>query len=796
MKRIRTISSIIVFSIFYLISSQLLAQNCDQGYLATPDMFSSYCKASFINDINSDRKFVQDYLTSDKQTCWEVFSDRERNTLFHDPDGATIESDHLEYMERVAVKEVRGNWLLVYSPIYYDGRKKITDYRRGWIKASNLLLSNYSMLNEKSSPKKAMVLITIPLDESGKRTGDKITKEILDNKFYNKPTAIPSNENGKVAKKFDIYFIVKETAGAVLLSKADLISGSQKEIDVIALGWMPKLKITYWDHRVCLEVASSPRAVEYYGDTVIPSFKTIENLDKCIDNQYFNRADVYHTDNVTNERPDPYIMRKPILENIDQQRKKVATIAQLKNERKDSSMPPEVVDRKLQKTKQKLQNVNIVFVVDGTYSMSNYYPSIASSIEEIIRSNRIKNSNNILRFGLIVYRDYADGKDAYDVTPVTSNYQKIIDKVKTTRCFSKDNDLPEAQYNGIINGLPSVGLDKDHSNVLVLIGDAGNHEKDEKGYVLNDVVNTISEYECSMIAFQVYNGAPMAFQDFNYNAQDLLTETAKKYTNFDNNVELKKINVENTYKLIFNTPTADIQDIFMFGRFTYADTDDRMDTRVLEQNIDEAINDYILRVDKIKALLESIYNIENVKNVFTSEFQEFLKRRGFSEKEIEILKAAGDVTTTGYTSMQFYDNPEDAYQPVVFLSSSEKGILESRLKDLIKRTRASTRLKETFQNVLIELSSELLGDVSDEVIKDKSLDDIWNIILGVPYGGGNTYMGRKRLGDFVLLTDEEFKDFYYPFRSKAEMFMKNNYRDSKFILANQNFYWIPLSDLP
>ena len=104
---------------------------------------------------------------------------------------------------------------------------------------------------------------------------------------------------------------------------------------------------------------------------------------------------------------------------------------------------------------------------------------------------------------MAVYRDYPDGKNLLDLEPLTFDYDKIIAKVKETKCFSNDKNLPEAMYNGLINGIEKAGFNPSYSNVVVLIGDAGNHEPDPKGNTLEKAINTLYNYEASLIAFQV-----------------------------------------------------------------------------------------------------------------------------------------------------------------------------------------------------------------------------------------------------------------------------------------------------
>ena len=373
-KQNRTLS--LLLGLFMILAGQVsFSQSCGE-FLTVPEQLDGYCKSSFIKAINNGNISLND-LNYTGESCWYVFSDRSNNTCYKRPNGYARGT--LGFMERVLVKEVRGNWLHVYSP------ESGSQYQeRGWIKAEFVLLSIYSLLNEKSTPRKAMILISLSnMDHTVLENDD-----ILANKFYNKPSAVPGNFNNKTAKKFVIYFILKEESGAVLLSKTDKLKSSQAELQVDVPGWIPKVNVTFWDHRVCLEPASlesSASAVQDYAGKPLPVFDTREELNAFIQSQVYSPRDVIKKYQVDTSRPDAYVMRMPILKHHDERLKEVACIAQIADSNQKTFTYD--VERKIQELKTKLNNVNILFVVDGTESMRKYYPSVAKSIERIIKVN-------------------------------------------------------------------------------------------------------------------------------------------------------------------------------------------------------------------------------------------------------------------------------------------------------------------------------------------------------------------------------------------------------------------------
>ena len=71
----------------------------------------------------------------------------------------------------------------------------------------------------------------------------------------------------------------------------------------------------------------------------------------------------------------------------------------------------------------------------------------------MINQKILQSNNSSLRIGAYNLRDYADGKDVLNVEPLTTNFNKVKKFISQTKCQSKDNDLPEAQFNGILNGI-------------------------------------------------------------------------------------------------------------------------------------------------------------------------------------------------------------------------------------------------------------------------------------------------------------------------------------------------------
>lgn len=777
----------LVLLVFTLSIGRVGAQirTCTSGYLALPSTIDSAATHPYLESIYSGRISLEEVLQEGASNgCWLVYSDRRKNPLYVKPN--VLGNDTLTFMEEVAVKRVEGQWMEVYSLIQSKGGKLYHNVNRGWIHVRNILLTPYAELNTRGFPKKGMVLVSLAgLDRDAINSG-----QILQKKFYHQPSASAGNYLGKVARKFDIYFVLKQERDAVLLSKADRLNGGLAARSSAVMGWIPNANITDWDSRVCLEPSTRRAAVDQYADREIPVYDDKPGLQTLLRTQLYSKSkSVFRVYRLSSEKIDAYEMRMPILNPEPEGIQYVASIARL-TEKDDLEKSESLVKRKLQETKDKLAHVNILFAVDGTQSMKDYYPAVATAIQEIIRNNELQRFNNALRFGLVVYRDYADGGRMFEITHLTSDHESVAFKAKTTQCFSADRDLPEAQYQGLIKGMQQAGLDSTHSNLVVLIGDAGNHRNDRQ-YTSTQVVHLLREMQCSLVSFQVVNGSDNSFLDFNYDVQDFLRKAGARYVADPKRVKLRAIGVENTYELQFMNYSGEGEtDYYMVGRFTYASGSRAMDVNILERNVVEAVNEYLLRVETIRAKFEGVTD-HGAK--FEPEFIDLLRLKGFTEREIEILKQVGEISAKGYTATRFYGNNTECFVPVVFMSLNEKAQVNEMLGKMINSGGGGTATKQLFMQAVQRQAMSLTGEKSPEVVAGKTLDEIWRDILGIPFSGTH---GRIPLRDLNKMEDSKFGTFYTQFKAKALQFIDNSYPSRMMKLGNTSYYWIPLEDFP
>ena len=87
-----------------------------------------------------------------------------------------------------------------------------------------------------------------------------------------------------------------------------------------------------------------------------------------------------------------------------------------------------------------------------------------------------------------------------------------------------------------------------------------------------------------------------------------------------------------------------------------------------------------------------------------------------------------------------------------------------------------------------------------ETIENLSLNQIWNIILGVDFGNKN--MKDKKLNELTAMKKKDFKRFYKDFEMVAKEFCDESYVHTdplinrRFDIGGSYLFWVPLDDLP
>ena len=242
----------------------------------------------------------------------------------------------------------------------------------------------------------------------------------------------------------------------------------------------------------------------------------------------------------------------------------------------------------------------------------------------------------------------------------------------------------------------------------------------------------------------------------------------------------------------------------MFGLFTYAPEDRQMSTEILEDGISDALSNYLEGINReiqsTKKLLLGRTSNDLDPQVIEIKCRQCCSKSNAEFKEcVSILSEMGDFSFIGYTGVNLYEDKSsgDVYKRVVFVSYKELLSLQKKFSKLTSPMLTNSQRKERIYEAIVGLM-QVVKDDPIQIIEEKTLNEAWDLILGIPFDDTKRYndLGNVKIKDLRSNQSQEFKDFLEDVYIKSRSFNATKFKNSSFELADQLFYWIPLSEFP
>ena len=504
---------------------------------------------------------------------------------------------------------------------------------------------------------------------------------------------------------------------------------------------------------------------------------------------------------------------------------KIGTIGRLvSNKASISTLHKAKVDEKISDLREEKRKVNIIFVVDGTSSMGPYFEAVSNSIRRTMK-NLINSMGNLktlnhIRFGAVVYRDYAEGDRKTELFPLTSEYQDIakdLSRVEAKDWY--DTDKPEAVYYGIKKAI-SEFPGPEQTNVIILIGDAGNHHRNDETQVdTQKLIDFLTEYHCNFFAFQVHNDPTYpTYNEFVTQCKNLIESTTINLYN-----EMKP----NDYKNVLGDPPKlysagpnkyeiPVDQSPVQASIVYSDPGSRISPSRLENeipemimNIDNNTNDLLNLISQITDQGGGVKDVlsKNVSTIYSkrkaSDFSpaiiSFLTQTGLSEDELKIMmENKYQMFKPGFSALEVNGLKYPLFQRVVLLTILELSSIVNDIKDLAASGAGSRRIK--MQNTWKDLLKTHIGNKSDEEMMSMGMDEINKMLFDVPTS--SDFLKKMKLREITdprIFPDIDFERYVDKLENKASslntILNQNNYPFS-FSSNNIMYYWIPEAILP
>ncbi|MEM7657433.1 MAG: type VI secretion system protein TssR domain-containing protein [Bacteroidota bacterium] len=761
--------------------------------------------------------------------AWQVYSDRAGNRTSAQP-GGNADKVQLSFLEPLYVYQEQGEYVrVVRDPEFGLGATLMSFTSKavdcGWIHKRQLLLWNHCLVTPDKSKinKKAMILNTLEtLDTKKNKFEDMAAEEV---QFLQGPSS--KAQKSRSAGLFNVYFIYKVLSTGketyALLGR-DVRAQAGERIGNSINGWVSMSRVVPWDHRVALEPNWDENAATERTSRKKPVqfFATLGSAGAYQQGAAPSAREVLWNDDPGNERNLGEWRRFPVLENQNGI-VKVGLMGDINSEH--GKIAPELlatIQDKHGEAKKAKRNIDIVFVMDATSSMGEFFPPIANAIKNSIKTLSVKDiAPNKIRFGAVVYRDQAEGTRKTETVRLTENGEEVANFLsKVDARDYKDSDKPEAMFYGLKTAIRGIGMSPEHTNLVILVGDAGNHARsDETQVSVEEVTNLLKSYRCDFMVFQAQNvGNHSTYEDFV--SQNKLVMKTMARSIFDETprngggVKVsfpRMVTVGNQTMKIDNGATA--------ATLVYAEPGTKQAPTNLQREVEQIVQVSIRHTDQFLQSVENVVVQGNAvsdvtmaldqtpesQSQYVSAFAPAImlylsQTLGLSQEQLKQIAGKNyQLFMPAYAPLQVSGMNKPLFQYVLFLTRKELSTLNRDLSKLVDASNNS-EARRAMKDAWISLLEAHIGGVDRSEMEEMSMEEVGDKVFGIP--ATSSLLANRKLKDLEdrsVVSDAEFRTYVNDIRDKLRdlerIFNANNYKYS-FMSNDQAYYWIEQALLP
>jgi len=407
-----------------------------------------------------------------RRDWWLVWVDRENVTVYSDRSGREPRKDQeLKFLEELLVldEDHESRMLLVSRAKSRSTAREVpvVDEVVGWVEWDHLILSFSPIRNRQTRiARKAFIINDWRRFKPGMNPDD-LEQLLVQVK------AAPSNDatslepiTGTVERVLTIYkynSCDNSSPEWYLVSRTTRMTYGRVQDSII--GWIPAARAQPWDTRQALEPHPERR-----------SKANVYNLAEDVSDP---EAEALFGDPMSTEPEPADRWRYPVLEHREgHEAILVGWQGPIVAEGREKAVDNEEVGPRDAAAYEMMKHVNVIFVVDATKSMGPYLDAVSAALSQVMRDakSRPYHSNMDLKFGAVLYRDLLDtNAEQTQIQLLTSSDSAVSHFLSQARepSTARDTDYEEAVYKGLEDALSSVAVE-DQTNVIILVGDAGN----------------------------------------------------------------------------------------------------------------------------------------------------------------------------------------------------------------------------------------------------------------------------------------------------------------------------------
>ncbi len=753
---------------------------------------------------------------------WIVFSDRENNITYKDASSSSGKKVSLSYGEKLWVI---GETELFLHVVKFDLSQRLKPDKKatlisenakdyGWIPKANLLLWRQAIVD----PVKqfAVKWLSVINDPSFFSNINKYTNSNRSLKLYSSPELRDEDYSGRSITFSRFIFAFKEDAtnNSVLLAEKPSLTFSDASEDM--LGWVSKSVLEKWGDRVCIEPNNAEKAIEERKVNNMP-IKIFKNKIEADNYSKFGQSDEivsYPFDDPMGQRWPNNRKRLPLFDGtnsamavtgfetdlIDKNGKEVAKIEELV-----------AMQEQGEKLMNEYRNVNIIYVVSGNPTMFPYYNAILNSIELSEELGALNTGNNY-RFGSVIYRDYnTSGCDQYSVLQLTKDADELksfLSKQTQTNCDCADKD--DALYLGLNQAARMLGGLENQTNVVVVIGGAGNYLDDTK-YNADQIVEYFGKARVQLLSFRATSGVPIQFVNFLKQMKDITIRSSEIVSTKAENGTIaltnKKSITPKFEQLPYDLNSYSLLNAPITGYLSLASTGTSLEPERLGLLIDSVLMEINHGVDeRINNIRNELYGLEKkMPSLSPAALLAFAELEKFSKDPKLLQKLVAEnyqFFVKGYTPISSPKLTNPFYKYVLFLTESELRSLIEQLERFDVKANAAN-LKEGRQelyNTFLDVLTKFIGakEATNRIKQEANLEEVMKLVVGLP--AQSELLRKTKIQD--LKTERAFSnqdflqmiDYLSLKRKQLENALVS--KSYKFDDGGEDLFWIPQEFLP
>ena len=707
---------------------------------------------------------------------WKVWSAIDKNPYFKTASNSQ-KAGELSMCEIGLVTDVQGDWI------------QLED--KGWVKASSMILAPWALRATGAVGRKALIVPNIGAAANAASGAEQ-------RQMYRHFNLSPSQKwEGRRAKRFKVLYILKETTNSYLLATSPYLDGTSALTTV--RGWISKDFVTEWNRKVAYGPNFGSEARTSLGpDTIVPFFNSLSAL-----NTYSKtcNSSIGLTETIREER---LIPKSPAFPDIgefnrseDNTTRELLTITGASPELTNLQIS---IAEQLELYTNQISNINLMFIVDATASMGRYYPSISNVIEEITQWTQNYQADVNIKIGFGVYRDYLDDADAFDSNGELQPFdQSLKNSIQQVVCKSKNPVQPEAVYLGFIENIAAWEPNPSHTNIIVWIGDEGNHENDGR-HTREEVLATLNKIDASLFAFQATTYMTGSSARFQQDALDWANSSLKR-------------NQNDGIACSFERTEPGVLGITFDGPVTFKK---RRQAKIITQPIKPGKKTppsklvEVVRGDLSQWIDEVQQNIQKLREVGLKELSEsekeelivLLVSQGYDKDAARsFVEAGGDIAVPRYTSLKPCNQPQsdlDLLIPYVFISQQDYNRLTNNFL-MLEQGGTTIDKQESLYKLCKNLILATTGQdpVALDKYLNKTMNEIWIDLFQVDFNIKG--LKNTKVKNIKALDGGKFNNAYKAIARAAAKWEDLTIDDFEWRLSrtpNQKFYWVPAEFFP